>query len=348
MLSSKFSDMLSATFVGALSLAAAADELAVAYGAESGRIDERLEQFAQRGQREGGLILSRSHQSQLHFRSLGLNSERGADTAWTYDPPPDAKAVTRASLLDAGWDGRRPIAIVCPMDPFCWPVRVDLGKARAMRKDGSFKDQHYAGLLFCSASDEAEASFASYLSALRELIGDLSSRGYYPILVGMERLDGRTCARLQAILPQPVPAYISGTVPASEIVALLHSGSLVVTSRFHAAVLSLNAGVRTIGIALDERIRNLFSEAGLEEWFVSCDDRCLGEKLTARASALRYADVGGLYAALMREQIEMIGLMGVRLHDEVVRVYPDFPEAPLKRDWRAYLPPLSERIEAML
>jgi polysaccharide pyruvyl transferase WcaK-like protein len=348
MFTSKFSDILSATFAGAIALAARSGELAIAYGAESGSMSAGLSRFVQRAGQEGGLVLSRSRQTHEHLRSLGVASRLGADTAWTYDSPEEALRAARGTLEAAGWDGRAPVAVVCPMDPFCWPIRVDFDKARALREQGLYREQHYAGVMFHSASEEAQARFQAYLAALRQVLADLAAQGYFPILIGMEKLDGRACARLNESLPRALPAFVSGSVPARGIVALLHSASMVVTSRFHAAVLSLNACVRTVGIALDERIRNLFSEAGLEEWFVRCDAEELGDALVQRTRALRCADMTGRYEALVRSQIEMIGHMGMRLHDEIVRVYGDFPPAPLARDWRAHLPPLSARLEAVL
>lgn len=347
MFTSKFSDILSATFAGAIGLAARQGQLAVGYGAESGRMSERLSRFVAQAC-DRGLVLARSRTTHEHLRTLGVPSHLGADTAWTFEPGDAGLREARARLREHGWDGAQPVAVVCPMNPFCWPIRVDFDKAREHAEDGRHAGLHYDGVLFHTTSADSEAAFANYLQALRTTIAHLRHRGAFVVLVGMEKLDGRTCAHLGAVLDSPAPAFVSGELPAAAIVALLHSAHCVVTSRFHAAVLSLNAGVRTIGIALDERIRNLYTENGLQRWFVHCSAEDLAGRLVAAVDAIADTQLQPAYDALVARQLRQMGAMGLRLHDEVVRVYPDFPPAPLPRRWRAFLPPLSPRLQALL
>jgi polysaccharide pyruvyl transferase WcaK-like protein len=347
MFTSRFSDLLSATFAGAIGYAVRQKRLAVGYGAESGQMSERLSNFV-RHSCDGGLILARSRQSHEHLSSLGLNSRLGADPAWTYDPPEPVLAATRERLRELGWDGQQPIAVVCPMNPFCWPVKVDFVKARSLHERGAFADQHYDGVLFHTVPASAAESLDRYLAALKSTIGHMRGTGHFTVLVGMEKLDGKTCARLQSKLDQPIPAFVSGQYPAQEIVSVLHSANLVVTSRFHACVLSLNTRVKTIGIALDERIRNLFTENGMAQWFFRCDDEHLGEHLVNAVDRIREADLEAVHTRLVQSQIERVGTMGMTIHDEVCRVYPDFPQSPMPRHWKSFLPPLSARVQAIV
>lgn len=347
MFTSRFSDLLSATFAGAIGYAARQKRLAVGYGAESGKMSERLSDFVRDSCRDG-FILARSRQSHDHLSSLGLNSRLGADPAWTYDPPDSALANTGERLRDFGWDGRQSLAVVCPMNPFCWPVKVDFKKAQGLQERGVYADQHYDGVLFHTVPPSAAESLDRYLAALKSTVEHLRQTDHFVVLVGMERLDSKTCARLDASLDRPIPSFVSGDCPAQEIVSVLHWADLVVTSRFHACVLSLNAHVKTIGIALDERIRNLFTEHGMASWFFRCDDEHLGERLVDAVDRIRAADLTATYSRLVCSQIERLGEMGMMLHDEVCRVYPDFPQSPLPRQWKCFLPPLSPRIEAVL
>jgi polysaccharide pyruvyl transferase WcaK-like protein len=347
MFTSRFSDLLSATFAGAIGYAARQKRLAVGYGAESGQMSDRLSEFV-RHSCNGGLILARSQQSHDHLSSIGLNSRLGADPAWTYDPPESVLATTRERFRSLGWDGQQPIAVVCPMNPFCWPVKVDFEKARSLQERGSHADQHYDGVLFHTVPASAEASLDRYLASLQSTIAHLRRIGHFTVLVGMEKLDGKTCALLESRLDRPIPSFVSGECPAQEIVSVLHSADLVVTSRFHACVLSLNTRVKTIGIALDERIRNLFTENGMAEWFFRCDDEHLGEHLIDAVNRIRETDLDAVYTRLVQSQIERVGKMGMMIHDEVCRVYPDFPQSPLPRYWKSFLPPLSPRVEAIL
>jgi polysaccharide pyruvyl transferase WcaK-like protein len=347
MFTSTFSDILSATFAAGIGYAARAGKLAVGYGAESGRMSERLTQFVQ-GACDNGLLLARSQGTYEQLTQLGLRTDHGADSAWTYEPGDAALAQAQERLRAAGWNGQAPVAVVCPINPFWWPVRIDAEKSREMQATGRHRDLHYHGLFFHAAAADAAERFDGYLASLVQAVEALRAQGYFPIVVGMERLDRQSCERLSAAFTAPLPCFISGDLAAQDIVALLHSASLVVTSRFHAAVLSLNRGVKTIGLAVDTRIRNLFSEHGLAPWFFACDMPELGPALQAAIQRIGRAQLQPTYAALVAKQIVGFGNMGMRLHDEVCRVYPSFPASPLARDWRAFLPPMSNRQNAML
>ena len=61
---------------------------------------------------------------------------------------------------------------------------------------------------------------------------------------------------------------------ASRMTALLRGLDLLVTSRFHAAVLSLAAGVPQVAVGHDTRLDTLYRDLGLrEEWFLDLRER---------------------------------------------------------------------------
>lgn len=348
MFTSKFSDMLSGGFAAVLGHAARQGRLAVGYGAEAGSMTPRLERMVKAAcGRPGVVVVSRSAATHARLTSLGLNSMLGADSAWTYSPSVQAMARVRERLLAFRWDGRAPIAVVCPMDPFCWPVQVDMEKARGFAADGSFAASRYEGVLFHAAPEGATRALAGYLSALSTLIAHLRGRGFFPVMVGMERLDGKACLRLAAMLDKPVPAFISGATAAESIVSVLHHASVVLSSRFHACVLSLSAQRKVVGIALDERVHNLFSENGMPSMFTRADKPGLGDWLVDAAERIVDADMSGTYATLVRSQLERFGEMGMILHDAAIRAYPDMPPSPLRRHWRSWLPPLSDSLREL-
>ena len=347
MFTSKFSDLLSATFAVSLGYATRQGRLAVGYGAEAGIMTQRLSDMVSASCR-GTLVLSRSAATHAHLSSLGLDSRLGADSAWTYAPSGEAIAKVQDRLRAHRWDGQAPIAVVCPMNPFCWPVKVDLEKAAAKQKNGRFADVHYEGVLFHAAQPNAAVALAGYLQSLKSVVSHLRGRGYFPVMVGMERLDGKTCARQAATLDRPIPVFVSGASSAETIVSVLHSASLVVSSRFHACVLSLNAQVKTIGIALDERIRNLYTENAMESYFFRSDSDALGERLVDAIDRIRDADMQDIYAELIRTQVRRFGTMGLELHDAALRICPGMQPSPLPRRWSAYLPPLPPRLEALI
>src|SRR6478752_10721660 len=106
MFKSKFADALTTMFIGALGIAAAENKLSVGYGAEAGFMNPMLEKLCARYCRRS-LIITRNEESQAVLSKLGVASEAGTDTAWTFEPHPPEYG--RKALLDAGWDGQTPV-----------------------------------------------------------------------------------------------------------------------------------------------------------------------------------------------------------------------------------------------
>jgi len=58
------------------------------------------------------LIITRNEESQEVLSRLGVSSEAGTDTAWTFEPHP--AEYGREALAAAGWDGRMPVLCALP------------------------------------------------------------------------------------------------------------------------------------------------------------------------------------------------------------------------------------------
>ena len=87
MFKSKFANALTTMFIGALGIAAAENKLSVGYGAEAGYMNPMLEKMCARYCRRS-LIITRNEESQAVLSKLGVPSEAGTDTAWTFEPHP--------------------------------------------------------------------------------------------------------------------------------------------------------------------------------------------------------------------------------------------------------------------
>src|SRR3977135_3865926 len=122
---SKFANALTTMMIGSLGIAAAAHKLSVGYGGEAGHMDPSVRNMCARYCRNS-LVITRNEESRTVLRGLGVPTELGADTAWTFEPlPPE---YGRKALTDAGWDGKLPVLMVCPINPFWWPVKPSLVK----------------------------------------------------------------------------------------------------------------------------------------------------------------------------------------------------------------------------
>ena len=73
---------------------------------------------------------------------------------------------------------------------------------------------------------------------------------YFPVLIGMERLDENAVRALAGKLNCLKAAFLSGEYPAQTITGILRKLSALVTSRYHAAVLSMETGCPIVAVSM--------------------------------------------------------------------------------------------------
>ncbi len=348
MFKSKFASALSTMMAGALGMAAAEHKLAVGYGAEAGAMSPALRDFVKKHCKHA-LVQCRNEPSRDVLSRLGIRTTGGTDTAWTFEPAP--LRVGAELLRRRGWDGEKKILVVCPINPFWWPVKPDLAKAAALATVGQYKSEHYRSFYFHHSSEEASRKYEAYIGGIAQAVRAFTrDRDIFTIMVGMERLDRGACEDLAARLEPEAPCFISDDYNMYELVSVLRNCSMMISSRFHAVVTSMPGLVPSGGITMDERIRNLMNDRGHPELFLEVDEPDLGDKVLAMLEHLerdgeRIAeDIG----RVLPRQLQLMGQMGIDFMDEVVRVYPEFPRRELPRTWQAHLPSLSPELEAIM
>lgn len=344
MFTSTFSDMLSGIFAGGIAYATQRGRLGVGYGAEVGAMGPRLSAFVQEACKDG-TIYCRNEDSKNRLNDLGIRALGGADSAWTFEPE---NTDARALLQRAGWDGKAPVLAICPVNPYWWPVVADFKKMRELQTTGRFKELHYQGAFFHTWSQGQAQKYVAYLESLANVLHMLRSKGYFAVIIGMERLDGMSCARLNERLDQKAPVFLSGQFGMDAIGAVLRASSLVITSRFHAAVVALGGLVPTIGVSMDGRIPNLLSENGLQKWFVNCNDVLLKAKLATLAEELPQTDTTSVYKSLVQGQIKSFADMGRSFSALVFAHRPELSLKTSNEGLEFFLPSLSPRIEQLL
>ncbi|HLA40838.1 MAG TPA: hypothetical protein VJ417_12625, partial [Candidatus Glassbacteria bacterium] len=123
MFKSKFANALTTMMIGALGIAAAQNKLSVGYGAEAGYMDPLLAGMCRRYCSDS-LVITRNEESRAVLRQLNVATELGTDTAWTFQP--HGQEYGQRILREAGWDGKMPVLVVCPINPFWWPVKASV------------------------------------------------------------------------------------------------------------------------------------------------------------------------------------------------------------------------------
>lgn len=347
MFKSKFASALTAMMIGSLGIASAQNKLSVAYGGEAGAMDPLLQKMCKRYCAET-LVITRNVESQEVLGKLGIATELGTDTAWTFEPL--GPEYAGKALRDAGWDGETPILAVCPINPFWWPVKPSLGKWLAHAVAGAYKNSHYRTIYFHRSGHEVDAAYEKYLAAMAAgVVQYRATREVWPILVGMEMLDRDACERVAARIGG-APIFSSDRHNMYELVSILRGCHRILSSRFHAIVTSMPAGVPSAGVTMDERIHNVMRQRGHDHLVMKVDEPDLADKIVA---ALRALDAGAeeirdALGAVVVSNLQLMARMGTYFEEHVARRYPEFPVRTGVLGWEEYLPPLSPTLCKLL
>lgn len=347
MFKSKFANALTTMMVGSLGIASAQNKLSVGYGAEAGHMDPMLAKMVARYCKDS-LVITRNPESQDVLGKLGVSTELGTDTAWTFEP--HANEYGYAELRKAGWDEQSPVLVVCPINPFWWPVKASVSKFVAKTLFGAYKDSHYRSVYFHRSGPEVDAAYKHYLTGMSNAVERFrKENGVFVVLVCMEMLDRKACEEMSVNLGG-VPIFSSETYDMYQLVSILRSCHLMVSSRYHGIVTSMPALVASAGVTMDERIRNLMHERGHQDLLLNVDDPDLEERLYSVMGKLlkEHETIRDGIGRTVAKNLKMMAKMGVYFEEHVQRRYPEFPIRQGLQNWEDYLPPLSPNLRRLL
>jgi polysaccharide pyruvyl transferase WcaK-like protein len=347
MFKSKFANALTTMTIGSLGMASAENKLSVGYGGEAGHMDPLVKSMCERYVRES-LIITRNVESQQLLSAMGIPTELGTDTAWTFEP--HHQQYAEKALREKGWDGKTPILALCPINPFVWPVKASIAKFLARVTTGAYKNSQYQSVYFFNSGAEQTRKYQHYLSGYVNATKKFSEKHkVFTILVAMERLDAGACRDIAAQIPG-TPIFTSDDYDMFQLVSVLRACSYMVSSRYHGIVTCMSGLVVSAGVTMDERIRNLMRERGHQHLFLTVDDPELERKLleimetlVADADSIRQ----GIGETVVRN-LKVMARMGVVLEDAVRHQYPEFPLRSGVLTWQDYLPPLSENLQQLV
>jgi polysaccharide pyruvyl transferase WcaK-like protein len=347
MFKSKFANALTTMMIGSLGIAAAQNKLSVGYGAEAGHMDPVVAKMCGRYCRNS-FVITRNEESRGVLRELGVPTELGTDTAWTFEPRP--AEYGQSVLRKVGWDGRTPVLVVCPINPFEWPVKASVAKYAARSLTGAYKDSHYRTVYFHNSGPAAERAYQKYWTAIANAVDAFrKKKNVFVILAATERLDARPARRISEKLGG-VPVLTSDEYNMYELVSILRACHMMASSRYHGIVTSMPALVPSAGITMDERIRNLMRERGHQDLLMTVDDPELEGKLLAALEKLSYegeAIATGIAKTVVKN-LKVMARMGVYFEEEVQRRYPEFETRRGEWSWEDYLPPMSGSLRELV
>ena len=271
----------------------------VAYAVDAGSLSRLNRWLVRRIASRTGLIVTRNRAAADRLSSYGVSApiEATADNAFTYRTRPED-----ARWPERGWPlARSGMVGLAVVDFNLFPV--------VMRPWGRKQDCYKWPYYFSRSARRRRASeelAAGYAAAADRII---EKHGAPVALICMEEVDERLAVSVRDRMAHQdmVRVYSSRQYNASQMTVLLRSLRLLVTSRYHAAVLSLGARVPQVAVGHDLRLRTLYGDLGLfQDFFIDPRAPRMLERLDGRIDLLM-RDPGQVSAALETGHREHLG-----------------------------------------
>ncbi|HUY99839.1 MAG TPA: polysaccharide pyruvyl transferase family protein [Thermomicrobiaceae bacterium] len=236
-----------------------ADRPCLAYAVDAGTLNAVDRVLVRRYASKTGLIVVRAEEAAERLRAWGVTApiESTADNAFTFHPDAADEGLLRRLWPEASGE----IAGVCPVNFYLWPV--------VMRPWGRREDCYRWPYYFSHSAERTcstEALVVQY-AALADCL--VAQQGMSVALICMEQLDEPLALQVREHMARADAARVFSAreYNASQMTSLLRGLDLLLTSRYHAAVLSLAAQVPQIAVGHDLRLKTLYEELGLAEGF---------------------------------------------------------------------------------
>jgi len=233
----------------------------IAYAVDSGELSRFNKFLVKKEASKTDLIITRTTYARERLIDIGVTAPivSTADCAFTFETKLEAK-----NSLKKIWNSENPASTegfvgMAVVDFHLWPVVIRPWG----RKVNLYKWPYY----FSRSRSRVLRSENLSRNWAREAdrIVELHSKNI--IIICMEELDEPLAIEIKNRMKHSEKAQIvsAGTYNASQITEVLRSLELLITSRYHAGVLSMKASVPQIGIGHDQRLKGLYKDIKIEK-----------------------------------------------------------------------------------
>lgn len=227
---------------------------AVAYAVDVGELQSFHAFWTRRIVERMSLTVTRTELARQRLLDMGVRTPVLAttDTAFRFQRRPEPHSRTR------------PIVGFAPIEFYQWPIRVKLS---------------------CPAEERYRWPLAFSWNAERRTLSDWMLERWVTLarhaikihdvdlqLIAMEDLDTPVCEKIRSALDPALADRISlassRQVAPSDMVGILRGLDALVTSRYHACVLSMGGAVPQMAVCHDERLASIYAELGMDQGFL--------------------------------------------------------------------------------
>jgi len=249
-------------FLWATACAADMGKPTLAYAVDAGTLSSANRRRVRSIASRTNLIVTRNQAAADRLRDIGVTApmESTADNAFVFQTRP----------ADCGW----PVLE--------WPkaragivgfALVDFSLFPAVMRLWGRRERCYRWPYYFSSSPERRQFNEKMVRGYASLADHIAeSTGKALALICMEQLDETLAEQVRCHMKNGGNARIFSArqYDASQMTSLLRSLDLLVTSRFHATVLSLAAGIPQIAVGHDTRLATIYNDIGLyNDWFIN-------------------------------------------------------------------------------
>ena len=236
----------------------------VAYAVDAGKLSPLNRWLVKREASETDLIITRTQHARKRKKKNGVTAPIISTADWSYTFKGDNEDD---DLLDSLWSeaslGTVGLAVV---DFSLWPVVI---------RPWGREQNLYKWPYYFSRSPERMKIREKLIAGWARIADEtIQKHGKNMVLICMEELDQPLAEDILGRMENKDKCRIvsSHQYNASHMTSMLSGLDLLVTSRYHAAVLSLRAGVPQVAVAHDSRLTSLYHDLNLYQDYLICHD----------------------------------------------------------------------------
>jgi len=284
-LTSVTSNIAALFFICAAGIMKAQKKLCIACGVEAGPLPKTLVKLAKKHADQCQFI-ARTQVSYQLFKKYGMQATLGTDTAWTFIPESTQWGQEEINRRLNIQNKESILLGISPINAFIRPIRPSITQylKAQITKNWAY---HYDKIYFYANSYERRLAYNRYLQSLAKLV-KINRKKYniVPMLIEMEPMDKSCIADLENLLECKCINISPTHYTAKQFVSLLTQLDVLITSRYHAHVLSMQVGVPCIALTKDQRLTSIFSEHEMHDYCLSIYDCNLENKLQVAFDSL--------------------------------------------------------------
>jgi polysaccharide pyruvyl transferase WcaK-like protein len=249
----------------------------IAYSVDAGTASRFNRWLIRREASKTSLIMARTKKAAQRLQNWQVKApiEVTADNAFSFQPKPEDQ-----DILHRVWPEASHVVGMAAEDIYIWPVAVRLWDKKEFCYRWPYYYQH---------SKQCREKSELLIDVLAVQADELVEKYDKDVaLLSMEGLDTAFTARIQQHMKHAdrTKVFSSTQYNASQMTTILRSLDLLITSRYHAGVLSLPALVPQTAIGHDLRIQDLYNDLDTPELFVDHEDPDRYKKLSDNVETL--------------------------------------------------------------